>query len=99
MKQAKISDLKNQLSRYLDLVRKGETVRVFDRNRPVADIVPIERGRKSAHGEDDPLLDVMERKGLVRRGTGRIAPEILRNNPRGEPCGVLEALLEERRRR
>src|SRR6266508_6906656 len=36
-----VSDLKNQLSRYLDYVRHGETVLVFDRQVPVAELRPV----------------------------------------------------------
>ena len=40
MKSAKIAELKNNLSRLLAYVRRGGTVRVFDRDKPVADISP-----------------------------------------------------------
>ena len=33
MKEAQISEVKNQLSRYLALVRRGEVVRILDRDR------------------------------------------------------------------
>ncbi len=95
MKEAKISEIKNGFSRFLDLVRKGETVRILDRNVPVAQIVPIPP-RAVGGGKGDELLADMERKGLIRRGTGRLAPELLRSDPPGRPCGVLAALLEER---
>jgi len=98
MKEAKISEVKNRLSRYLALVRKGEVVRILDRNIPVAQIVPIgdTTGGRAVGAE---ALTDMERKGLIRRGTGRIDREILNKNPPGKPCGVLAALLEERKRR
>ena len=38
MKKASISELKNQLSAYLQRVRAGQTVIVYDRNRPIARI-------------------------------------------------------------
>ena len=41
----------------------------------------------------------MERKGLIRRGSGRIDREILEVDPPGKPAGVLGALLEEREAR
>jgi antitoxin (DNA-binding transcriptional repressor) of toxin-antitoxin stability system len=78
MKDAKISEIKNQLSRYLALVRRGEVVRILDRNV----------GAEALAG--------MERKGLIRRGTGKIAREILESDPPGKPCGVMQALLAER---
>ena len=95
MKEAKISDLKNQLSRYLALVRKGEIIRVLDRDVPVAQIVPIGAPTGGRTVGAEALAD-MERKGLIRRGTGRIDREILNEDPAGKPCGVLVALLEER---
>lgn len=79
----------------ISVVRKGEVVRVLDRNRPVAHIVPIAEKSISSAGAE--VLADLERKGLIRRGSGRIAPEILaRDPPPGKPCGVLAALLEER---
>jgi antitoxin (DNA-binding transcriptional repressor) of toxin-antitoxin stability system len=98
MKEAQISELKNQLSRFLAFVRRGEVVRVIDRRRPVAHIVPIGHpvGGRPAGSE---ALAEMERKGLIRRGTGRIDAEILDTDPPGRPSGVLQALLQERESR
>jgi len=97
MKQAKISELKNQLSRYLDLVRGGETIQVLDRDVPIAQIVPIPaRARPSSSDEDAHLAD-LERRGLIRRGRGRLPKFMLESDPPGEPSGVLDALLDERR--
>lgn len=92
MKEAKISEVKNHLSRYLALVRRGETVRILDRDRPIAHLVPILDAVTRGH---EALAD-MERKGLVRRGTGVIGSEILDHDPPGSPSGVLAALLDER---
>ena len=41
MKEARVSELKARLSAYLSEVRRGETVTVFDRNTPIARIVPF----------------------------------------------------------
>jgi len=43
MKSAKIAELKNNLSRYLDCVKAGGTVTVLDRDRPIARIVSLSR--------------------------------------------------------
>ncbi len=94
MKEAKISEIKNAFSRFLALVRNGEVVRILDRNTPVAQIVPI--GRGSLGGPGTEALAAMERKGLIRRGSGRIDRELLDSDPPGKPSGVLEALLAER---
>ena len=98
VKEAQISEVKNQLSRYLALVRKGEVVRILDRNRPVAQIVPIHYGTEGRPVGSEALAE-MERKGLIRRGTCRIDREILEADPPGQPAGVLEAFLEEREAR
>lgn len=95
MKEARISDVKNHLSRYLALVRRGETVRILDRDRPVAHIVPIAQAAAGRPVGAEALAE-MERKGLIRRGSGRLDAEILNRDPPGRPCGVLAALLEER---
>ena len=97
MKEAKISEVKNQLSRYLALVKRGEVVRILDRDIPIAQIVPIDRPVRAPAGQE--ALAALERKGLVRRGTGRIPRALLERNPPGRPAGVLAALLEERERR
>jgi len=95
MKEAKISEFKNGLGRYLALVRKGETVRILDRNVPVAHLVPIAQAASGASRGADALA-MMERKGLIRRGSGRIDHDLVNSDPPGKPCGVLKALLEER---
>ncbi len=41
MKAAKVSDLKAKLSAYLSEVRRGGTVIVYDRNTPIARLVPF----------------------------------------------------------
>lgn len=98
MKEAQISEVKNQLSRYLALVRKGEVVRILDRKRPVAQIVPITHASGDQPVGTEALAE-MERKGLIRRGTGRIDREILESDPPGKNTGALDVLLDERNSR
>lgn len=63
--------MKNRLSRYLDHVRDGGEVLVFDRNRPIARLVPVSRpvGPAAARAHDEVRLASLERRGLVRRGS------------------------------
>lgn len=75
MKKAKIAELKNNLSRYLDYVKGGGTVLVLERDRPVAHIVPVAHRPREATDADAHLAR-LERRGLIRRGTGG-APEWL----------------------
>jgi prevent-host-death family protein len=42
MKTVRVAELKAKLSEYLRAVRKGHSVRVLDRETPVATLVPIE---------------------------------------------------------
>jgi antitoxin (DNA-binding transcriptional repressor) of toxin-antitoxin stability system len=93
MKKAKIAQLKNGLSRYLAHVRSGGTVVVFDRDRPVAHIVPM-AGRPGA-GKD--RLDRLERGGLIRRGSGGIPDWLGRRRAPRFRGSVLKDLLAERR--
>lgn len=92
MKKARVSDLKNQMSRYLDYVRHGETVLVLDRKVPVAELKPV-TGR-SSNGN----LIALERKGIIRLGSGRIPERFFKEKLSGRRARVLDALLEERKK-
>lgn len=96
VKVARISELRCRLSRYLDHVRAGGRVLILDRNRPVAEIIPVGASRKRIRTTDGRQLDALERQGLLRRGTGGIPPEDIRRAGAGKGARVLEALLEER---
>lgn len=66
MKAVGIKLLKNNLSRYLDLVRKGETIFVTDRDEVIAEIhQPINASAKVSRWE--LFLNEQERKGALRR--------------------------------
>jgi len=96
MKTARISELRDRLSRYLDHVRAGGRILIMDRNRPVAEIVPVGPSAGARAGTDDGRLDALQREGLLRRGTGRIPPEAIRGAGPARGAGVLDALLRER---
>ena len=95
MKRARIAELKNNLSRYLDHVRGGGTVLVLDRNFPVARIVPIQHPSRDG-GDDDARLARLERRGLIRRGTGGLPDWVGRRRPPRLRGSVLRDLFEER---
>jgi prevent-host-death family protein len=92
MKKATISDAKNNLSAYLDFVRRGETVIIMDRNCPVARLEPV-------YKDDDATgrLSRLERAGLIRRGSGKRQKLLTANELPMSKISVLEALLKERR--
>jgi prevent-host-death family protein len=93
--RVRISELKNQLSRYLRAVRRGEEVEVLDRDVPIARILPISSSGPSGDA-DRAFFEEQARMGVIRRGTGKIPARILKEPPPGKP-GVLAALLAERR--
>ena len=92
MKTATISEAKNHLSELLARVKRGETVLILDRDKPVARIVPIEASDRT---DDDRLAD-LERRGIVRRSAKpprkTLPPPI--DWPEGD--SLLEALLRDR---
>lgn len=78
MKQATISYTKNNLSKLLELVRRGETVTILDRTKPVARLTPMPA---TGNTDLDRRLDDMERRGIIRRGTGKLPDWILKEPP------------------
>lgn len=61
---AKIAQIKNHLSQYLQKVRMGETILVYDRNEPVAKIEMI---KHSSHSNLSHLHD-LGKKGIIKIG-------------------------------
>jgi antitoxin (DNA-binding transcriptional repressor) of toxin-antitoxin stability system len=97
MKRAKIGDLKNNLSRYLDYVRSGGSVLVLDRDRPIAQIVPLHATGTADAQRDDEHLRRLERLGLIRRGKGGLPAWFGKRGPYRVHGSVLKDLLDERR--
>lgn len=100
--RASISDLQRRLRRYLNHVQAGKTVLVTDRNRPIAEIRPVsveapkQPVRKRRWKSDEEWLEDAERRGLLRRGTGKIPWEILNPPTLGKGAGLVDILLKER---
>ena len=68
MRSTNIADLRNRLTQYLREVRAGEEIVVRDRQRPIARIVPF-----TVDGDDVDDAALIA-GGLMRKGSGRIAP-------------------------
>jgi prevent-host-death family protein len=94
MSVVNISELKNRLSHYLRQVRLGESVLVSDHNRVIARIDPA-GDVASASNDDGEWLDDLERRGIIRRGAGRLPRGWLGRRPKVR-ANVVAALLEER---
>lgn len=95
MKKANVSELKNNLSSYLSYVRRGGTVRVFDRTRPVADLVPLDPESRDSPMND--LLDHLEKNGFVHRRARKPDKALLRAQLPEADVSVVDALVDERR--
>jgi len=95
MKKAGIAELKNNLSRYLDQVKSGETILVMDRNQPVAQIVPLPSAARDVVSDDD-RLSRLERKGLIRRAVPGHNKWLAKHRPVKVKGSVLQDLLDER---
>jgi antitoxin (DNA-binding transcriptional repressor) of toxin-antitoxin stability system len=95
MTEARISELKNRLSHYLDRVRRGESILVLDRDRVIARIEPAGSPAAGSAG-DARWLDDLERRGVVRRGRGRLPRGWIARRPKLK-ADLLRALLDERK--
>lgn len=88
-----VSELKNHLSRYLRMVRQGNTIVIRDRDRVIARLEPA--GAGDAPTDDESTLDALERAGTLRRGTGA-APNTWRAHQVEVTADVVGAVLAER---
>ncbi len=96
MKTASITQTKNQLSTLIEEVKRGETVLILDRGKPVARLVA------AAGSDDDESIQVrlerLERAGIIHRAECATDPDLV-DGPPARPAGSpspLQALLEER---
>jgi antitoxin (DNA-binding transcriptional repressor) of toxin-antitoxin stability system len=91
MRALGLKTLKNRLSEYVRLAPSGETVRVRDRDRVVAELAPPRAGRCES------LTDAMLAEA-VRRGW--VTPPLLADAtvPPRKPIAPFRALMEELKR-
>ena len=96
MKKAGIAELKNNLSRYINYVKGGETVLVLDRKVPVARITPFAQPAAAGHKmTDEERLVYLESIG-ARLGKGDMREWLKHHKPIKVRGSVLQALLDER---
>lgn len=95
MKRASITEAKNNLSVLIDWVRRGETVLICDRNRPVARLQSV--GPGDASGAEAPWLTSLVRDGMVAPAE---KPLSLRSLPKPvkptRPVSIVDALRADR---
>ena len=98
MKIASLTEVKNELSRFVEEVRRGGRVRILVRGVPVADLVPLEPAALAGgHGFSAEEVAELEARGVIRQGRPGRCIELERPGPRvGKDAGT-RALLDERR--
>jgi len=93
MRKVGSREFKNRLGRYLLAVRKGQTLLITDRGKPVAKVSPPDQNGDSELTFSD-VLKKLEAEGKIRLAKGRIGK--FRAIPtRGKPAS--EMILEDRR--
>lgn len=95
VKKASVTEAKNNLSAILHQVREGESYLILDRGKPVARLDPVHAEER---GSDERLAD-LERRGLLRRGVGKVRKDLLETAPPPLPrdLSAVARLLEERK--
>lgn len=93
MKQVAVTQLKNRLSEFLRLVKRGETIDVLEHGIPIARLSPLVG--KEKRSED--LLDRAIREGIARPGRGRLPADFFDKHP-PIPCNVdaVQMVIESR---
>lgn len=89
MKSARVSELKASLSAYLARVKRGEEVLVTERGKPIAKLVPLE----AAELGDASRLASLERAGVIRRGSVKLAADFWKRARPEDPAGHSLAFL------
>ena len=95
MKKASITEVKNNLSAFIDRVKGGSPVLIVDRGRPVARLEPV---GGIGSGDDERLVRLV-RDGVVRPARGGASRELFSTKPPQAKKGAsgVRALLDERR--
>lgn len=78
MKTATITETKNHLSALIHAVRRGETVIIMDRKKPVARIEPV---AASSIEDTGSRLDRLQREGTLLRSGGGNLDSIMETAP------------------
>jgi prevent-host-death family protein len=102
----KIADLKNNLSRHLARVRRGSEITVYDRNTPVARILPYRPDERATDGtrRDDEVparVAMLVQQGVLSAGhPGALAEWVEAHPPvprSSRTPGAVETLIKTRR--
>jgi|SRR5271157_1243815 len=99
MKTVGIKVLKDNLSKYLKMVRGGETILVMDRDEVIAEIRQPARHPPGETSRLNAFLDEESRRGSVTPATVGTAPSLskLRDVPRPKVPVDVHALIDQAR--
>lgn len=99
MKAVGIKNLKNELSHYLRLVKKGELVLVTDHDEVVAELRPPTKALLPQMNEWECFLNELEAQGRLKRATKpptKIIPDPEENTLGLEAQELLKEMREDR---
>lgn len=90
MRRVSVTELKNQLSRYLRLVKNGETIEIVERSLPIA------RLEAMSASQPDERLERLERDGIVQPARGKARVDLIAKPP--VPCrgDAVDAVIKSR---
>ena len=92
MRQVSVTELKNQLSRYLRLVKRGEVIEILERSVPVARLEGIQGAPSDSSGH----LERLRRDGIVRPAKRRHAVDLSKEPPIACRGDAVQAVIDER---
>lgn len=92
MKHVGIAELKDRLSYYLRLVKRGETVEVLERNVPVARISGVAGGAM----KEQNLLRRLQRDGVICSPAARPYKRFLKSPAPACTADAVQVLIEDR---
>jgi prevent-host-death family protein len=92
MKQVSVTELKNQLSRYLRMVKRGEVVEILERSIPIARLEGVRRGAGAA----EEHVQRLRRDGIVLPARRRPRADLVHEPP--VPCrgDAVQAVVDSR---
>lgn len=92
MKRIAITELKNRLSEYLRLVKRGETIEILEHSVPIARIEAM----RPANGKSADVTERLVRAGMARAPTIRMEKSFWSFTP--VPCtgDAVAAVIDER---
>ena len=92
MKQVSVTELKNQLSRYLRLVKRGEVIEILEHSVPVARL----EGVQGLPTRTEDHLERLRRDGIVLPAKQGARTDIVDEPPVECRADVVQAVIDER---